>query len=106
MSTPYETQVIPQVEGTTASTTKRSLQDLIQSGVKLPWRIRMRILMQVAAIFEFYHQQGLVHGNLNSSNIFLDEHFNVTIDGWSSAIKLPLERNFVIAAKPNVPLTI
>jgi len=47
--------------------------------IELEIKIRMRIAWDVAKTFDFLHQSGIVHRDLKSYNILLDDSFNVKV---------------------------
>jgi serine/threonine protein kinase len=90
----------PLIETSTAPKQKITLQDFILSGKKLPWRIRMRILMEVALQLAALHEQGLVHGDIGSWNIFLDEELHATLGGLDTVIALEPGKDHSIKKRP------
>ena len=40
---------------------------------------RLRIARDVARVFYYMHQLGIVHRDLKSHNILVDEHFNIKV---------------------------
>jgi len=58
-----------------------SLSDVLASGVNLPWRQRISMLMDVARAVAFLHQSGRVHGAIRSGSVLVDEEFRAKLGG-------------------------
>jgi serine/threonine protein kinase len=58
-----------------------SLSDVLASGVNLPWRQRITMLMDVARAVAFLHQSGHVHGAIRSGSVLVDEEYRVKLGG-------------------------
>ncbi|KAK4804373.1 hypothetical protein SAY86_004190 [Trapa natans] len=83
------------------------LQEKLHGGSEkqpvLPWRARVRIAFQLAQALEFLHDKcalHIVHGDLKSSNILLDENLNCKLCdfgfsklGFSSTVLMPSPRS-------------
>ncbi|XP_060209235.1 probable receptor-like protein kinase At1g33260 [Lycium barbarum] len=54
----------------------------------IPWRNRMAVAFQLAQAFEYLHEKSplqIVHGDIKSSNILLDDQFNCKLCDFGSA---------------------
>lgn len=58
----------------------RSLYDLLhRSRAELSMEIKLDIARQVAGVFRFYHESGVVHRDLKSLNVLMDKDYTVKI---------------------------
>lgn len=56
-----------------------------KSSVNLSVDIRMRIARDIAVVFSYMHSLGVVHRDLKSHNILVDEHYNIKICDYGLA---------------------
>jgi serine/threonine protein kinase len=50
-----------------------------KSAIQLSIEERLRIARDVARVFYYMHELGIVHRDLKSHNILVDEHFNIKV---------------------------
>lgn len=69
---------------------KGSLYSLLQSSNNLGWDIRYKMAVDVSCGMAYLHKQGIIHGDLKSMNVLLDNHYNAKITDFGLA-KVKLE---------------
>jgi hypothetical protein len=74
-----------------------SLEDLLHNPQRdLPWRTRITIGLQVALGMEHLHQRHMLHRDLKSANVLLDEHLKAKVcDFGLSRVARPARRQVV-----------
>jgi serine/threonine protein kinase len=56
-----------------------TLLHMKKTSVNLSLDVRMRIARDIAQVFYYMHSLGIVHRDIKSHNILVDEHFNIKI---------------------------
>ena len=51
----------------------------LKKAISLSMDERMRIAKDVAQVFHYMHSLGIVHRDLKSHNILVDEHYNIKV---------------------------
>ena len=51
----------------------------LKKSVQLGLDVRLRIAKDVAMVFHYMHSLGIVHRDLKSHNILIDEHLNIKV---------------------------
>lgn len=65
---------------------KGTLSDVVQNDkYRIDDNIKFSLAMDVAAGMNFLHGHGIVHGNLNSENCFIDQRWNVKVAEWENS---------------------
>lgn len=63
---------------------KGSLHDVLENK-KLDWSIRYKIAIKIGKGLKYLHKHGVVHGDIKSLNLLLDENYNIKIADFGTA---------------------
>lgn len=64
---------------------KHDLQSFIQEQNSLDLRLRLRWMIQLAETLDFIHSAGIIHGDLTTSNMFLDDRLNLKLADFAGS---------------------
>jgi len=65
--------------------TKGSLDKLLHSTEELPWAMRLSIALNITEGLYYLHENGIIHCDLKSLNVLLDEHGNACLADFGLA---------------------
>ncbi|KAM9877595.1 kinase [Verticillium dahliae] len=64
---------------------KHDLQSFIQEQNRLDLRLRLRWMIQLAETLDFIHDAGIIHGDLTTSNMLLDDRLNLKLADFAGS---------------------
>ncbi|XP_042501366.1 LEAF RUST 10 DISEASE-RESISTANCE LOCUS RECEPTOR-LIKE PROTEIN KINASE-like 1.1 [Macadamia integrifolia] len=69
----------------------------------LPWPVRMSIAMETACALSYLHVSDIIHRDVKTSNILLDNHFHVKVADFGLCRLFPIDATHVSTAPQGTP---
>ncbi|XP_043694636.1 LEAF RUST 10 DISEASE-RESISTANCE LOCUS RECEPTOR-LIKE PROTEIN KINASE-like 1.1 [Telopea speciosissima] len=69
----------------------------------LPWPVRMSIAMETATTLSYLHASDIIHRDVKTSNILLDNHFHVKVADFGLCRLFPTDASHVSTAPQGTP---
>ncbi|XP_020222132.2 LEAF RUST 10 DISEASE-RESISTANCE LOCUS RECEPTOR-LIKE PROTEIN KINASE-like 1.2 [Cajanus cajan] len=69
----------------------------------LPWHIRMNIAIETASALVYLHASDIIHRDVKTNNILLDNHFSVKVADFGLSRLLPMHVTHVSTAPQGTP---
>ncbi|WVZ26064.1 hypothetical protein V8G54_004608 [Vigna mungo] len=69
----------------------------------LPWHIRMNIAIETASALVYLHASDIIHRDVKTSNILLDNHFSVKVADFGLSRPFPIHATHVSTAPQGTP---
>ncbi|KAL2343536.1 hypothetical protein Fmac_004821 [Flemingia macrophylla] len=70
---------------------------------RLPWHIRMNIAIETASALVYLHASDIIHRDVKTNNILLDNHFSVKVADFGLSRFLPMHVTHVSTAPQGTP---
>ncbi|CAN1122681.1 LEAF RUST 10 DISEASE-RESISTANCE LOCUS RECEPTOR-LIKE PROTEIN KINASE-like 1.4 [Linum perenne] len=74
-----------------------------QSGSIMTWRVRMKIAIETADALSFLHASDVIHRDVKTNNVLLDENFHVKVADFGLSRLFPLHVTHVSTAPQGTP---
>ncbi|XP_043694635.1 LEAF RUST 10 DISEASE-RESISTANCE LOCUS RECEPTOR-LIKE PROTEIN KINASE-like 1.1 [Telopea speciosissima] len=69
----------------------------------LPWPVRMSIAIETASALSYLHASDIIHRDVKTSNILLDNHFHVKVADFGLCRLFPTDASYVSTAPQGTP---
>ncbi|XP_030446853.1 wall-associated receptor kinase 2-like [Syzygium oleosum] len=63
------------------------------------WKNRLRIAAEAALALKYMHSYAIIHGNIKSANILLDQNYSVKVSDFGTSVLISPEHSHIVATE-------